>query len=136
MRQKVRRAAYDILMKHTLTSATTRSCPRAGFEAVLYPNCYVWFVFLSALDLMLTWVVLYWGGREVNGLANYFFLQWQLPGMVAYKFGLVMFILCVCEIVGHHKDQLGRSLVEWAVAITSVPVALAFAQLLVQVHLL
>ena len=99
-------------------------------RAARYPQAYVWFVFVSALDLMMTWVVLYFGGREVNVLADYILDRWALTGMVVYKFGLVVLVIFICEIVGHYRPRLGRRLSIFAVLITLVPVIIAFTHLL------
>ena len=81
-------------------------------RAARYPQAYVWFIFVSALDLMMTWVVLYFGGREVNVLADYILDRWALPGMVVYKFTLVVLVIFICEVVGHYRpgrlDSNGR----------------------------
>ena len=37
---------------------------------MLYQNEYAWFLLVSALDVMLTWVILALGGREANAIAN------------------------------------------------------------------
>ena len=103
-------------------------------QAVLFPNFYVWLFFLSSLDIMLTWIVLYWGGQEVNVLADWVVQRWGLPGMVTFKFVLVTFVVCICEIVGRRNHATGRKLAEWAVAISTIPVALAFVLLLVRVY--
>src|SRR5262249_30759008 len=42
-----------------------RVMSKPGNPPVRYPNEYVWLVFVSALDVMLTWVVLSTGGGEV-----------------------------------------------------------------------
>jgi len=104
------------------------------FVGVRYPNAYVWYVFLAALDIMLTWTVLHYGGWEVNTLADWVIEHWDLPGLALYKFTLVMIVIGVCEIVGRRNDPLGRRLSEWAVAITAIPVVLALLQLLMGVH--
>ena len=104
------------------------------FRAARYPQAYVWFIFVSAMDLMMTWVVLYFGGREVNVLADYILDRWALPGMVVYKFALVVFVIFICEVVGHHRDRLGRRLSIFAVVITLVPVIIAFTHLLGAVY--
>ena len=103
-------------------------------RAARYPQAYVWFIFVSALDLMMTWVVLYFGGREVNVLADYILERWALPGMVVYKFTLVVFVILICEIVGQKRHRLGRRLSIFAVAITLVPVIIAFTHLLGAVY--
>ncbi len=103
-------------------------------RAARYPQAYVWFIFVSSLDLMMTWVVLYFGGREVNVLADYILDRWALTGMVVYKFTLVVFVIFICEIVAHHRPRLGRRLSIFAVLITFVPVIIAFTHLLGAVY--
>ncbi len=109
-----------------------RSRPRllTLFKAARYPQRYVWFIFVSALDLMMTWVVLYFGGQEVNALADYILHRWALPGMVVYKFTLVVFVILICEVVGHYRPRQGKRLATFAVLITLVPVIIAFTHLL------
>ena len=99
-----------------------------------YPQAYVWFIFVSAMDVMMTWVVLYFGGREVNVLADYILDRWALPGMVVYKFALVVFVIFICEVVGQYRPRLGRRLSIFAVVITLVPVIIAFTHLLGAVY--
>lgn len=98
----------------------------------LYQNTYVWLVFVSALDIMMTWVVLHLGGREVNGLADAVIRRFDLPGLVLFKFAFIILVIGICEIVGRRNDVLGRRLAEGSVAITCVPVLLAF--LLILIH--
>lgn len=110
-------------------------------RSVRYPNAYVWFVFLSALDVMLTYLILHpvlfprdlhmteSRGAEANVVANWFIQRFDVPGMVVFKFVLVVMVVVFCEIIGRYKDQTGRRLAEWAVAITSIPVIVALVQM-------
>ncbi len=116
-----------------LTSSGRRG-PWAVAKPVRYPNCYVWFVFFSALDIMFTSIVLTLGGAEANPLVNWVLVRWGLIGVVAYKFTLVMFVVWVCETVGGLRDASGRRLAEWTVAIAFIPVYLAIVQLLLSVR--
>ena len=118
------------------TGATPGNIPGApqrkrqpGRAAALYPNVYVWYVFFASLDIMLTWVVLHAGGDELNFLADRIIERWGLPGLVTFKFTLVMLVVGICEIVGRRHPARGRKLAEWAVAITVIPVAIALLQL-------
>jgi hypothetical protein len=97
---------------------------------VLYPNTYVWYVLVSALDVLFTAVLLHFGGREVNMLANWVLARWDLAGMILFKFVLVAFVICICEIVGRKHPRVGRDLGHWAVGITCIPVILAILQLM------
>jgi hypothetical protein len=98
---------------------------------MLYPNLYTWLLFVSALDVMLTWVVLYYGGREANALADAVIHHLGLPGLVAFKFALVLLVIILCEVVGRKRPRTGQKLAAAGIAITLVPVVIAFALLLV-----
>jgi hypothetical protein len=108
---------------------------------VRYPNAYVWFVFLAALDVILTYLILHpvlfsrgadmteSRGIEANALADWIIERWDVPGMVAFKFVLVVLVVLLCEVIGRRKDETGRRIAEWAVAITSIPVVVALIQM-------
>lgn len=110
---------------------TTPAHSRLG-STVLYPNVYVWFVFLGAMDIMLTWTILHpvFGGHEVNLIAQFIIEHGGLAGTLLFKFGIVVGIVVICEIVGRHNPSRGRWLAEWAVAITSIPVIVALIQII------
>jgi hypothetical protein len=109
--------------------------------AVRYPNAYAWFVFLAALDIMLTYLILHpvlfasdatmteSRGTEENVVAGWVIEQWDVPGMVGFKFALVIVVIILCEVIGRHRDSTGRRLAEWAVAVTVIPVLVALTQM-------
>jgi len=76
----------------------------------LYPDCYTWTVFISAMDLMFTWVIFHLDGWEANPLAAYIIDQFGLWGTVLFKFGLLVMVILICEFVGRRKPGLGRVL--------------------------
>jgi hypothetical protein len=96
-----------------------------------YQNAYVWFIFVSSLDIMLTWVILRKGGVEVNPLANEVISSWGLPGAIGFKFALMLFVIISCEIVGRKHDALARKLILVGILISSFPVAWSLTLLLV-----
>jgi hypothetical protein len=100
-----------------------------GKSHVIFPNGYVWFVFVSALDIMLTWVVLHLGGREANALANAIIYRYGLPGLVVFKFALVVIVVLICEFVGRRKHESARLLLSVGIMVTCMPVVLALALL-------
>jgi len=75
-------------------------------------------------------------GSEVNWLANQIIELGGLHAMIPYKFALVFIVITICEIVGRANRERGRRLAEWSVAITSIPVIVAFTQLLVDAYAL
>lgn len=98
---------------------------------MLHQQAYVWFVFVSALDIMLTWVILLLGGSEVNVVADAVIEHAGLSGIVMYKFCLVVFVIILSEAVGRRNAGAGRKLAEWSIAITAIPVVLSVIQLFV-----
>jgi hypothetical protein len=110
-------------------------------RSVRYPNAYVWFVFLATLDIFLTYLILNpvlfasdlsmsrSRGGEANALASWIFQHWGLPGMVVFKFMLVLLVIVICEVIGRRKEETGRRVAEWAVAISAIPVVVALVQM-------
>ena len=66
-------------------------------SAVQFPNLYLWLVFLSALDVALTRVILYFGGVEVNPLAQWIIDEGGQMGMSLFKFAIVVVVILICE---------------------------------------
>ena len=89
---------------------------------VLFPDRYLWLVFLSALDLMLTRVILFLGGAEVNPLAERVIDLWGMPGLSMFKFLIVAFVIVACEYVGRISLKQGRRLAIIGVCIAAFPV--------------
>lgn len=89
---------------------------------MLYQQLYVWAVFLSAMDVMLTWLILSRSGDEVNPLARLVIGEWGMAGASAFKFALVMFAIVACELVGRRRHATGRRLAMACVLINALPV--------------
>ncbi len=87
-----------------------------------YQDGYVWFLLFASLDIILTWYILRKGGTEVNPLAKLVIERWDLAGAIAFKFSIVLFVVVTCEIVGRHKDHVGRRLTGVAIAMSAFPV--------------
>ena len=101
----------------------TNRPPRAG---MLYENTYVWFIFLSCLDIFLTWCILYRGvGVEANALAAWVIARFGRVGMVLFKLGMVVLIILICEAVGRRNRSIGHKLAKTAVGLTGVPLVIA-----------
>jgi hypothetical protein len=97
--------------------------------SVLFPNTYVWLVFVSCLDIMLTWVVLWRGGYEVNVLASAVIDQFGLKGVVAFKLSLVVFLVVICEAIGRRNVETAHTLAKVAIGVSAMPVLLALLML-------
>ena len=99
--------------------------PVAPAAAARYPAEYTWLVFVASLDLMFTWIVLHSGGRELNLFADAVIDAYGIWGLSAFKFGMILFVICLCEIVGRRRHGAGRFLVVTAVLLNCVPVVMA-----------
>ncbi len=95
-----------------------------------YQNAYVWLVFVSALDIILTTLVLFaWHGSEVNPVAALIIYTLGFSWVIVFKFTTMMIAIVICEIVGRDRDLMGRVLAYLAVAINSTPVIYTFCLL-------
>lgn len=114
-------------------------------QAVLYPKVYVWYIFLAALDIMFTYLIIHPDlfvkgfdpdkkddllgleprGAEVNPLADWIIQRWGIPGMALFKLSIVLLVIGICEIVGRRKHRVGRTLAMWAVVLSAIPVVVA-----------
>ncbi|MBL9119939.1 MAG: hypothetical protein JNL80_08500 [Phycisphaerae bacterium] len=94
-----------------------------------YQSAYVWLIFFSSLDIMLTWAILRRGGEEVNPVAKHVISMWGLHGAIVFKFALMLFVIVSCEVIGRQRDRAGRRLAYLAVGIAAFPVVYSFALL-------
>ncbi|HUU82682.1 MAG TPA: hypothetical protein VM243_04175 [Phycisphaerae bacterium] len=103
----------------------------SSLRSLRYPTTYLLFVLMAAADLILTFLIVWMAGThaEVNVVAREIIERLGLPGAVAFKFTLVMFIITMCEVIGHRQDKTGRTLAEWCVAATAIPVVVSSVQL-------
>jgi uncharacterized membrane protein len=96
---------------------------------VLYPNQYVWYVFASALDIMLTVTVLvHLGMREANTFAQWSIDRFGTWGLIGLKFLSVIVVVMICEYIGRADERRGRRLSTIAIGLSLIPIAAALAQ--------
>ena len=108
---------------HVAAEQFSQQHPRRGHRAVvLFPNLYLWLVFLASLDIILTRVILFFSGVEMNPIAQMVIEAFGVPGMAIFKFAVVSFVIIVCEIVGRTRRTTAQKLAVFAVVITGFPV--------------
>ncbi|MCZ6835139.1 MAG: hypothetical protein O7G85_05130 [Planctomycetota bacterium] len=115
-----------------------------------YPNEYVWLVFVSCLDLTLTWVILEGlEGDEINPLAkmileslkgtpsnpfdNSILSLMGYLGLIVFKFCLILFVMLVCEVVGRRNNVMARRLARFGVVVSAIPVLVSLYLLITEV---
>ncbi len=105
-----------------------------------YQNAYVWIVFFSFMDVLLTLLILSLGEdavSEVNPVALFVIDGWGgvhglgMAGASGLKFTLVVLAIVICEIVGRSSDRKGRYLARILACIAAAPVVWSLWLLLV-----
>ena len=103
------------------TAIRFRSLP-----AMLYPDAYVWLLFFSSLDIIMTRLIFLVGGSEANPAADYIIQTWGWNGAIAFKYALVTFAIIICEVVGRKRPKTGTRLSWTLVVIGAFPVFWSF----------
>ncbi len=89
------------------------------------------FIFLNAMDLFMTYLMLVTGHfRESNQIANYFLAGWGIKGMIYFKFGLVTVVAVIAQIVARKNFATGRNLLNFGSLIVGGVVIYSFAMFL------
>jgi uncharacterized membrane protein len=110
-------------------SGASRNLLSGTARPVLYPDQYAWYIFASALDIMVTVTVLvHLGAREVNMLAQRSIDLFGTWGLIGLKFLSVVLVVGICEFVGRRRPRAGRRLATAAILISLVPVFSAIIQ--------
>lgn len=100
-----------------------------SLPALRFPVLYGAFVLVSSMDIILTWLVLQLGGREVNPLAAAVIAHWGLGGAIAFKFSLMLMVIVLCEVIGRNRDATARRLAWWSVGVSAAAPAYTLALL-------
>ncbi len=114
-----------------LPYAASRPPRNPLLRAATYPALYTWYIFFASLDIMITWLILHAGGREENALADWIIRQFNLPGVVTFKFLMVILVIAICEIIGRYRQDVGMRVARWAVILSAFPVVVGVGQLLI-----
>ncbi|WP_428390091.1 DUF5658 family protein [Mucisphaera sp.] len=88
---------------------------------VRFPDEYAWFVLVSSMDLMFTWLILNLGGREANPIANSIYMALGFNGLVLLKYGVVILVIAICELIARLREPTARTLARVAVVISAFP---------------
>lgn len=97
---------------------------------VLYPDRYVWYVFVSALDIIITVTVLvHLGMREANTFAQWSIDHFGTWGLVGLKFLSVIVVIGICEYIGRRDPRRGGRLAYIAIGLSLIPISAAVAQI-------
>ncbi|MCW5765997.1 MAG: hypothetical protein KIT68_08485 [Phycisphaeraceae bacterium] len=96
---------------------------------VAFPDHYCWFLLAGALDVVITWVVLHFGGDEVNPIAYGALQIGGVWGLVLLKFTTAAIVIAVCEVLAVRHPLRARWLATVAVGIAFMPPTLGAAQI-------
>ena len=97
-------------------------------EAMRLPLAYAGYVGLSALDGIGTGLILWLGGTEVNPIADAVLSRFGFPGMITFKFALVVLVIVICEHIVRQRPRTAKGVMAIAIAVSLVPVAIAILE--------
>lgn len=76
------------------------------------------FIFVSALDVFLTYLLIVQDGfHEGNPVARFFLNHWGMRGMIYFKFGMVAFVAVLAQIIARRQLETARRLLNLATVI-------------------
>ncbi|GAB5495554.1 MAG: hypothetical protein Phyf2KO_06340 [Phycisphaerales bacterium] len=96
---------------------------------VLYPNLVKALVFLAAMDVMLTHIILQLGGFEANPIAAHVIERGGTLAMSLYKFSLITVFVLIMQYIGIKHADSGRRLASAGVLISMLPIAVGLMTL-------
>ena len=96
---------------------------------LLFPVEYLLLVVVSAMDIVLTAVILSLGGWEVNPVAQIILLSSGYQGLIGFKFSIVVLVVVMCETVARRHWLKGHRLALVTIGISAIPVFWSFVQL-------
>lgn len=100
-------------------------------RAVTYPDQYCWYILASTLDIIVTHKILTWfGGWEVNILADRLIDRLGLWGLILLKYATVIVVVGICDFIGQRNHAAGRRLANAAIVVAAFPVGVGLLQLL------
>lgn len=81
------------------------------------------FVFVSALDIFATYILLRDGNFvESNPVALFFFHRWGIKGMIYFKLGMVAGICTIAHVVSLQRPEWSRRLLQFATIVVTIVV--------------
>ncbi len=73
------------------------------------------FIFVSALDIFATYILLRIGGfTESNPVAAFFLFRWGVKGLVYFKLGMVAFVCIIAHVISLQQPQTALRLLQFA----------------------
>jgi len=112
--------------------------PNLFLRRITMPAESIALVLVNLADVVLTWAIIVdptMGGYESNQIAAFWLVRAGLPGMVAYKFFLVGFVLVICELIHKYKPVVARRLMTFLCVIVGVVICYSLA-LVVKHHMI
>jgi len=85
------------------------------------------FILVSALDILMTWYLLYTGRfRESNPIADYFIGGWGIKGMVYFKMGVTAFVCVLAQIIALKKPAYAEFVLKLGTLVIGAVVIYSF----------
>lgn len=105
---------------------TTRPPPNQGFSPPPRPSATPWwhfafsqlplqnestaFILVNVLDILVTYVLIRFGGVEANPVARFFLVRWGFNGIIWFKLAMVAFVTVLAQIVARRNPGAAQRL--------------------------
>jgi Domain of unknown function (DUF5658) len=93
---------------------------------LIFARYHLWFIAASALDIVMTALVLSIGGYEANPVAGFVIHRFGMHGALAYKFTLAVLVIVFSEIIGRTDLRKGRFVARTAIAVPTFAALLGY----------
>lgn len=98
-------------------------------KPVRFARIYPWYLLVAIADIVITWIILNNGGRELNTIAAWAWAAWGPMGLTALKFSTVVLVVIICELIAELSESAGRRLAKWAVILSMTPIVFVALQI-------
>jgi hypothetical protein len=98
-------------------------------KPVRFARIYPWYLLVAIADIVITWIILTQGGRELNIIAAWAWNGWGPVGLSVLKFTTVALVVIICELIAELSESAGRRLATWAVILSMTPIVFVALQI-------
>ena len=91
------------------------------------------FIFVSVLDIFMTYILMHFGAIEANPIANFFFSRWNIRGLIGFKLIIVSVVCLIAQAIVATRPRTARGLLVAGTLITGAVVVYSIRLLVIHI---